>query len=228
MAAPNHRIYALRYATREARRHEHFIGGDPHDAPMPMDYFVWAVVSEEHTVVVDAGFTAEVAAKRGWEHLRCPTEGLEQLGIDCARVPHVILTHLHYDHVGNLEKFPASTFVLQEEEMAFWTGRYAGREHFRNTVEAEDVVYLVRKNFEGRLSFVDGAEEIVRGVEAYRVGGHSAGLQFVRVHTQRGWVVLADPGGNEFCIEGSAEDRAAAERDSRAAHAEETAARGEH
>jgi hypothetical protein len=44
----------------------------------------------------------------------------------------------------------------------------------------------------------------------------------------RGWVVLADPGGNEFCIEGSAEDRAAAERNSRAAHAEETAARGEH
>ena len=40
MTAPNYRIYALRYATRAARRHEHFIGGDPHDAPMPMDYFV--------------------------------------------------------------------------------------------------------------------------------------------------------------------------------------------
>jgi hypothetical protein len=34
-------LFALRYATREARRHEHFIGGDPHDGPMPMDYFVW-------------------------------------------------------------------------------------------------------------------------------------------------------------------------------------------
>ena len=37
---PAYEVFALRYATREARRHEHFIGGDPHDGPMPMDYFV--------------------------------------------------------------------------------------------------------------------------------------------------------------------------------------------
>ena len=38
---PEYEVFALRYGTREARRHEHFIGGDPHDGPMPMDYFVW-------------------------------------------------------------------------------------------------------------------------------------------------------------------------------------------
>jgi glyoxylase-like metal-dependent hydrolase (beta-lactamase superfamily II) len=181
----------VRYATREARSGEHFHGDDPHDKPMPMDYFVWAAVSDKHTVIVDAGFTAEVAARRGRDHLRCPTQGLKELGIYCERVPYVILTHLHYDHVGNLEKFPAATFVLQDEEMAFWTGRYAGREHFRSTVEIEDVVYLVRKNFEGRLRFVDGNEEILPGIEVYRAGGHSAGLQVVRVKTACGNVVLA-------------------------------------
>jgi glyoxylase-like metal-dependent hydrolase (beta-lactamase superfamily II) len=161
---PPFEVYAIKYATREARSGEHFYGGDPHDAPMPMDYYVWAVVSPEHTVVVDAGFTAEVAARRGRKHLRCPTEGLEALGIDCARVPYVILTHLHYDHVGNLEKFPEAAYVVQEAEMAFWTGRYAGRDHFRTIVEADDVAYLVRENFEGRLRFVAGSEEIVPGI----------------------------------------------------------------
>jgi glyoxylase-like metal-dependent hydrolase (beta-lactamase superfamily II) len=184
-------IYAVRYATREARIGEHFYGGDPHDTPMPMDYFVWAAVSDEHTMVIDTGFTAEVAAKRGREYLRCPTEGLEQVGIDHERVSYVILTHLHYDHVGNLEMFPRATFVLQEAELAFWTGRYAGRKHFRSTVEVKDVVSLVRKNFEGRLRFVDGDDEIVPGIEVYRTGGHSAGLQVVRVKTDRGNVVLA-------------------------------------
>ena len=184
-------VYAIKYATREARSGEHFYGGDPHDAPMPMDYYVWAVVSPERTIVVDAGFTAEVAARRGRKHLRCPTEGLEALGIDCARVPYVILTHLHYDHVGNLDKFPEATFVVQEAEMAFWTGRYAGKEHFRTIVEAYDVVYLVRENFEGRLRFVSGSEEIVPGVEVHWTGGHSSGLQAVRVKTSRGHVVLA-------------------------------------
>jgi glyoxylase-like metal-dependent hydrolase (beta-lactamase superfamily II) len=184
-------VYAIKYATREARSGEHFYGGDPHDAPMPMDYYVWAVVSPERTIVVDAGFTAEVAARRGRKHLRCPTEGLEALGIDCARVPYVILTHLHYDHVGNLEKFPEATYVVQEAEMAFWTGRYAGRDHFRTIVEVDDIAYLVRENFEGRLRFVAGSEEIVPGIEVHRTGGHSAGLQVVRVKTARGWVVLA-------------------------------------
>ena len=158
---------------------------------MSMDYFVWAAVSEEHTVVVDSGFNAEVAAKRGREYLRCPTKGLREIGVDCGRVSCVVLTHLHYDHVGNLEKFPAATFVVQEEEMAFWTGRYAGREHFRHTVEVEDVIHLVRENFEGRLRFVDGDEEIESGIKVYWADGHSAGLQVVRVETEKGNVVLA-------------------------------------
>jgi glyoxylase-like metal-dependent hydrolase (beta-lactamase superfamily II) len=184
-------VYAVKYATRDARSGEHFHGHDLHDVPMPMDYFVWAAVSAEHTVVVDAGFTAEVAARRGRKHLRCPTEGLEALGIDCARVPYVILTHLHYDHVGNLEKFPEATYVVQEAEMAFWTGRYAGRDYFRTLVEVDDIAYLVQENFEGRLRFVAGSEEIVPGIEVHRTGGHSAGLQVVRVKTARGSVVLA-------------------------------------
>ncbi|NUK12763.1 hypothetical protein HRW18_33320, partial [Streptomyces lunaelactis] len=37
----------------------------------------------------------------------------------------------------------------------------------------------------------------------------------------RGWVVFADPAGNEFCIEGSAAERAAAEREYEAAKAAE-------
>ena len=188
---PYYEVYAVRYATREARTGENFYGHDPHDAPMPMDYFVWAAVSEERTVVIDAGFNAEVAARRGRDHLRCPTDGLRELGIDSEEVPLVILTHLHYDHVGNLEKFPAATFVVQEDEMSFWTGRYAGRPHFREIVEPDDVLHLVRENFAGRLRFVAGSEEVVPGVEVHRAGGHSSGLQVVRVNTVRGSVVLA-------------------------------------
>ncbi len=189
--ASNFEVYAVKYATRGAQRGEHFYGHDPHDDLMPMGYFVWAAVSSDYTVVVDAGFTAEVAARRGRKHLLRPAEGLEALGIDCARVPYVILTHLHYDHVGNLEDFPAATFVVQEEEMAFWTGRFAGKEQFRTLIETDDVLYLVQENFRGRVRFVAGSQEIVPGIEVHRTGGHSAGLQVVRVKTVRGNMVLA-------------------------------------
>ena len=41
MTEIDYELFAIRYATREARRSDHFIGGDPHDGPMPMDYFMW-------------------------------------------------------------------------------------------------------------------------------------------------------------------------------------------
>src|SRR5215831_7087800 len=68
---PEYELYAIRYAERDARRSDHFIGGDPHDGPMPMDYFVWAAIGPERSFVIDTGFTAEVAAARGRRHLRC-------------------------------------------------------------------------------------------------------------------------------------------------------------
>ena len=59
---PEYEVFALRYATSAARRADHFIGGDPHDGPMPMDYFVWAVTVSDRVFLVDTGFTAETAA----------------------------------------------------------------------------------------------------------------------------------------------------------------------
>ncbi|MFI5267792.1 MAG: N-acyl homoserine lactonase family protein [Chloroflexota bacterium] len=188
---PNYELYAVKYAERDGRRGEHFYGGDPHDGPMPMDYFVWAAVSPERAVVVDCGFTAETAARRGRAILRTPAEGLRLLSIDSAAVRHVILTHFHFDHIGNLAEFPIATFVVQDREMAFWTGRHAGKAAIRAIVEPEDILALVRHNYAGRLRFVDGSAEIVPGISVHQVGGHAPGLQVVTVQTARGQVVLA-------------------------------------
>src|SRR5579864_4992046 len=123
-ALPEYQVYALRYATRAARRSEHFVGGDPHDADMPMDYFSWVVKGAGRTIIVDTGFTAAMAARRVRTYLRCPVDSLAMLGIDPRSVEDVVLTHLHYDHVGNFERFPSARFHLQERELQFATGRY--------------------------------------------------------------------------------------------------------
>ena len=195
---PEYAVYAIRYATREARRHEHFIGGDPHDAPMAMDYFTWVVVGAQRAYVVDTGFTAEVAAQRKRTHLRCPAESLSLLGIKAETVTDVILTHLHYDHVGNFHKFPAARFHLQDREMNYATGRHMGYPIFGHSFEAEDVVGMVRLNFKGRVEFHDGDAELAPGLSLHFTGGHTAGLQVVRVHTKRGWVVLASDASHYY------------------------------
>src|SRR5690349_13157365 len=106
---PVYKIFAIRYAKREgAMRREHFLYGDPHDGPMPMDYFVWAIIGEERSYVLDIGYTEEMAKKRVRTFLRCPAESLKFVGLDAKTQKDVILSHLHYDHAGNFHKFPAA------------------------------------------------------------------------------------------------------------------------
>jgi glyoxylase-like metal-dependent hydrolase (beta-lactamase superfamily II) len=184
-------LYAVKYAHHARRAAENFVGGDPHDGPMPLDYFVWLVRGGGRELVVDTGFSAAVAAKRGREHLRCPTQGLRLLGVEAAAVKDVVITHLHYDHVGNFELFPAAMLHLQDLEMRYATGRYMGHECFRGAFDVEDVVGMVRRVYEGRVRFHDGDAELMPGVSLHLVGGHTMGLQVVRVATRRGAVVLA-------------------------------------
>jgi len=188
---PTYDLFAIRYATRAGKRSDHFIGGDPHDGPMPMDYFVWVAVSEAGTYIIDTGFTAETAARRGRTFLRCPVEALHLVGVDPDAVGDVILTHMHYDHVGNFHRFPRARFHLQEPELRYATGRLMCHARLGHSFEVEDVVGMVRLNYAGRVAFYNGAAELAPGITLHPAPGHSLGLQFVRVHTRRGWVVVA-------------------------------------
>jgi glyoxylase-like metal-dependent hydrolase (beta-lactamase superfamily II) len=191
MDLPRYELYALRYATVERKPQENFITPDPHDGPNTMDYFVWAIVGASETIVVDTGFNAEAAQRRKRRLLRCPTEALRQLGVDALAVRDVVITHLHYDHAGNLDKFPNARFHVQEAEVAFATGPCMCEPFLRHAFDVEDVVQMVRNVYAGRVQFHRGDAELRPGISLHRIGGHTDGLQAVRVHTARGWVVLA-------------------------------------
>lgn len=192
MAAPKpHEIYAIKYAHHERRASENFLGGDPHDAPMPLDYFVWAIKGPDKTWIVDTGFDAAMGRQRSRTHIRCPSEGLKALDIDPDKVEDVIITHLHYDHCGSHQLFERARFHVQDKEMFYATGRCMGHPPLRHAFDVEDVVKMVRRLYDGRVAFHDGDEEIAPGISVHHVGGHTMGLQMVRVWTKRGWVVLA-------------------------------------
>ena len=192
---PHYEVLALRYATTgpERRGAENFIAPprDLHDAAMPLDYYVWAIRGEGRTIVVDTGFGAQAATRRGRTLLHDPVELLGRAGIAAQDVNDVVLTHLHYDHAGRLEAFTAATFHLQDREMAYATGRYVRHAHIRAPFESDDVIAAVRLVYEGRMHFYDGDATLCPGVTLHRIGGHSDGLQVVRVTTARGPIVLA-------------------------------------
>lgn len=185
--------YAIRYAYHDGRQEvDNYMGRvDLHDADCNLDYFVWVLRRSAETYLVDTGFDQESARQRGRTLLLRPAEGLTLLGIDAATVCDVILTHLHYDHAGTLEDFPVATFHVQDAESAYAASRCMCHAALRHPYYVEDVVSFVRKLYAGRVVFHKGRADLVPGLSLHLVGGHTAGLQVVRVWTRRGWVVLA-------------------------------------
>jgi glyoxylase-like metal-dependent hydrolase (beta-lactamase superfamily II) len=197
---PAYEVLAVRYATRPARRADLFIGGDPHDADASMDYYLWVVRSPDSSrlFVVDTGFNEDMAVKRGRTLLRRPAEALKLVGVDPEAVEQVVVTHLHNDHVGAFDSFPNAIFHLQDDEMDFATGRYMCHERLRKPYEPDHVIGLVRQVYRNRVVFHDGDAELAPGLSVHRIGGHSMGLQAVRVHTSRGWIVLASDASHYY------------------------------
>jgi glyoxylase-like metal-dependent hydrolase (beta-lactamase superfamily II) len=184
-------VYAIRYGHHGRRSGENFIGGDPHDVLQPLDFFVWAIVGAGRTIIVDTGFDEAMSRRRQREIVKPVRDGLAALGIAPETIADVIVSHLHYDHCGNYDLFPNARYHLQDREMAYATGRCMCHQVLRMPFEADDVVAMVRKVFAGRAAFHDGEDEIAPGVSVHLIGGHSKGLQSIRVKTRRGHLVLA-------------------------------------
>ncbi|MDY7104110.1 MAG: N-acyl homoserine lactonase family protein [Actinomycetota bacterium] len=191
--APDFVIYVIRFAHRDrSSRGEHFYRHvDDCAVGFPIDYYVWAAVCDGYAVVFDAGFTRATAERRGdREYLASPVDTLADLGVAADEVDHVVLSHLHYDHTGHLGDFPNARIWVQRRELQFWTGPHVSRGETPHLCEPGDLVGLVRANLAGRVRQVDGDVTIVPGVTAHLVGGHTAGLQILRVKTALGHAVL--------------------------------------
>ena len=63
MTTPHYQVFAIKYAQVGRKAWGNFVDGDPHeDWDMPLDYFVWAIVGDGRTFVVDTGFDMPMAS----------------------------------------------------------------------------------------------------------------------------------------------------------------------
>lgn len=188
--AVTYEVFAVRYAHLERTARHNFVGGDEHDGPMPLDYYVWAIVGGGRTVLVDTGFDEGMARKRGRRIVRPVAEGLKAIGIEPDSIEHIVISHMHYDHAGNHDLFPRARYHVQDDEMAYCAGRCMAEPAVGGVFEAGDVTAMIHKIFAGRVEFHQGDAELAPGITLHKVGGHTRGMQIVRVATARGFVVL--------------------------------------
>ena len=189
---PVYEVYAVRFATNTARlRGQDFIADPEPLAPHVMDFFCWVIVGGGQVIMVDTGTTRESVEQHGFDYVRCPTEALTALGFEPAGVRTVILTHLHYDHIGNLDKFPAARFHLPRAEMQYATGPDMQFHFLRRPYGAKETGRVIDNLYQGRVNLHGDVFEVAPGLSVHVVGGHTAGQAIVRVRTRVGWMVLA-------------------------------------
>jgi glyoxylase-like metal-dependent hydrolase (beta-lactamase superfamily II) len=187
-------VIAVRYATRPTSRHEsyyrHSIYNEP-DAPMRMDYYFWLLRDSHQTILIDTGFSPQAGRRRGRTMLIEPVEALTQLGIRPRDVSRIIVTHLHYDHIGNLAAFPDCPLSVPRAELDFWTSADAARAQFTDIIERAEINYVAEAWHAGRVQLIEDTQEVMPGVTARIVGGHSPGQQITLVPSELGLIVLA-------------------------------------
>ena len=192
-------VFAAKYADRNNRaRADSFIFDDNHDAPHPMDYFIWVLKRADEVILVDAGYDAAEAKRRDRPILREPGAALQEMGLKPEDITTLIVTHLHYDHAGGIAQFPNATIHLQKAEMAYATGPCMCHDTLRMPFTADHVCDAIKRVYSGRAVFHDGDGQVADGVTVHCIGGHSRGLQAVRVRTEAGWLCLASDAAHYY------------------------------
>jgi len=161
------------------------------DRRLPTNVFMWplnvvVVRNGDRTVLIDAGIGDEYPDFRaGLLALR-----LESAGIDPASVTDVVITHMHFDHIGGLfadglrsRLRPDVPIHLSAAELAFWASPDFSRASMPTSVQEKIQVVAGRflDEYRSQLRPFETEHEVAPGVVVRRTGGHTPGHSVVQL-----------------------------------------------
>ena len=187
-------IYAVRYATISGFRVSGLIAGADPSRRLDIAMMIWVLKGVDGRVaIVDAGFHREQYFKQfAVKDFVKPSEAIAPLGITPEQVTDIFLTHAHWDHAGGVDLFPNARVWIQKDEYDYYTGEAWQQRSTHGGIDADDILELVRRNTQGKLSLVGGDDDTTISGITFGIGGkHTWQSQFVVVHGAQHEVVLA-------------------------------------
>lgn len=192
--AARYEIYAVRYATIANFPVSSLIAGADRSRRLDIAMMIWVVKGTDGRVaIVDTGFHRDRYFQQYTvKDFIKPSDAIAPLGLNASDVTDIFLTHMHWDHAGGLDLFPAARVWIQKDEFEYYAGEGWQSKTTHGGIDPEDVVEIVRRNTNGKVTFVRGDDETSLPGIAFGIGGrHTWQSQFVAAHTQTHTVVLA-------------------------------------
>ena len=190
-------VFALNYAGPVERKLAMIMFNTGWSEDISINYYIWAIRRKDgETTLVDTGTGPTLAKERNLKGFVPPEQLTDRLGIKPEQVTKVVITHMHFDHVGGMENFPQlfpkAKFYVQKKEFDFWIkSPIAKRAPFKGLQWGLGNKGLADLAKSPRLVVVDGDKVIGPDMELLLTPGHTPGLQGVLVNTAKGPVVVA-------------------------------------
>jgi len=191
--ADKYEVYAVRFATIANFPVSGLVAGADRSRRMDIAMTIWVLKgSDGRIAVVDAGFHRDQYFKQYTvKDFVKPSDAIAPLGITADKVTDLFITHMHWDHAGGIDLFPNARVWIQKEEYDYYTGDAWQSSRTHGGIDPEDVLELVRRNTQGKVSFVKGDDETSISGVTFGIGGkHTWQSQFVTATTPKNLTVV--------------------------------------
>jgi len=191
--ADKYEVYAVRFATIANFPVSGLVAGADRSRRMDIAMTIWVLKgSDGRIAVVDAGFHRDQYFKQYTvKDFVKPSDAIAPLGITPDKVTDLFITHMHWDHAGGIDLFPNARVWIQKEEYDYYTGDAWQSSRTHGGIDPEDVLELVRRNTQGKVSFVKGDDETSISGVTFGIGGkHTWQSQFVTATTPKNLTVV--------------------------------------
>ncbi|MEH7885169.1 N-acyl homoserine lactonase family protein [Bacillus sp. JJ1609] len=168
-----------------------------------LPFFYILIQNKEHNILFDIGYRNEAKdGQKDWSKLfgatniEAPAEVLKKVNLTPNDIDIIILSHLHFDHAGNIDQFPNAQFYVQKEELDGWVSSLSLPDKVRDWVwlatDMDHIKDLMEVAAENRLTLIEEDNfEVAEGVKLHQAKGHTFGTQAVTVETKKGMYALA-------------------------------------